>query len=137
MKSSAHNLEAITKRELRRHHISERDHLVADALCEVSFGLGLTSVKIPSLQVLGDIVGLPKQHVHTSLRRLHEMRIVRIQHTGSAWLYTVNPVSETWKCAPRVSLATVEEATEKLRELNDIRRTQPDKSTKETFPELS
>ena len=113
-------LEARTKRELRRHHVSERDRLVADALCDVTFGLGLTSVKIPKPETLGELVGLPRQHVYTALQRLHEMRIVSVHPKEGVYLYTVNHNSEGWKVMPRVALATILRGMETIRELNHI-----------------
>jgi hypothetical protein len=109
-----------TKRELLRHQISERDLRVSVTLCNISFGLGIMSVKIPKLETLGDLVGLPRQHVYTALQRLHEMRIVTVRPKEGLYLYTVNPNSESWKVAPRVSLATVLRSTETIRELNGI-----------------
>lgn len=147
-----------TKRELLRHCISERDLRVAVALCNVSFGLGLLSVKIPKLETLGELVGLPRQHVYNSLQRLHEMRIVTVRPKEGLYLYTVNANSESWKVAPRIALATILRATETLRELNNIPADpQPEENsapsderqillfgvtdsvtvTKESFPELS
>jgi hypothetical protein len=113
-------LEERVKRELRRHHICERDRLVADTLCEISFGLGLRSVKIPKLETLGDLTGLPRQHVYTSLKRLHEMRIVTVHPKDGVYLYTVLPNSEAWKVAPRVALATILRGLDTIRELNNV-----------------
>jgi hypothetical protein len=115
------HLEERVKRELRRHHISERDRLVADTLCEVSFGLGLRSVKIPKLDVIGELTGLPRQHVYTTLKRLHDMRIVSVQPKQGVFLYTINANSESWKVAPRVALATILRGLETIRELNGVR----------------
>lgn len=111
---------ARTKRELHRHQVSDRDHRIADALCDVSFGLGLLSVKIPKLETLGDLVGLPRQHVYNALQRLHEMRIVTVRPKEGLYLYTVNPNSESWKVAPRVPLTTILRATDMIRELNNV-----------------
>jgi phage replication O-like protein O len=108
------------RRELQRHDVSDRDRRVAEALCEVSFGFGLRSVKIPKLDTLGEITGLPRQHVYTALLRLHERRIVTVQQKQGLHLYTINPNSESWKVPPRMALATVLRGLETIREINDV-----------------
>ena len=113
------------KREFRRHQLTDRDRLVADALCDISYGLGLGSVKIPKLETLGDLVGLPRQHIYTHLRRLHEMRIITVQPKEGVHLYTLNPNSDAWKVMTRVALTTVLRATETIRELNGVPEGEP------------
>jgi phage replication O-like protein O len=108
------------ERELRRHHLSEREHLVSDALNMVSLGFGLEPVKIPKLETISEITGLPRQHVQTAVKSLTEMRIISMRTVEGGVIYTLNQNSDTWKAKPRVALATIQRGMDLIRELNGL-----------------
>jgi hypothetical protein len=113
-------LERYLKLELRRHQLSERDRLVSEVLVEMSYGRGLASVKIPKLGILSELTGITVPHVHTTLKRLHDMRIVRLHSKQGMVVYVVNPDSESWKVLPRVARETILRATEMVDGLNGV-----------------
>lgn len=114
-------MEVDVRGELRRHFLSERERLVADALLEISLGWGLDAVCIPKLDVIGDLTGLNRSHVHGALRGLHDMRILQIDSAeGGLTRYAFNTNSENWKVKIRIARATVKAAKDLLLEVNHM-----------------
>jgi len=119
--------ELYLRRELRRHFLSERERLVADALLEVSLGWGLEAVCIPKLDVIGELTGMARSHVHGALKGLFDMKILRIDtHEGIA-RYAFCQNTENWKVKIRCARADVNSAKELLLEVNHLAR--PDNLT--------
>jgi len=114
------SLEPAVRRELRRHFLSERERLVADQVVEITLGHGLNRVRIPKLEVLSDLTGMDRSHVHGALKSLHEMRIVTTGFKEGSIVLTVNLDSETWKVKPRIPKATTLRGLEVVREYNHI-----------------
>jgi hypothetical protein len=112
--------ELYLRRELRRHFLSERERLVADALLEVSLGWGLETVQIPKLDVLGQLVGLARPHVHGALRSLFNMKILRIGSVDGIASYSFQTDTEKWKVKIRASREQVKMAKDLLREVNHV-----------------
>lgn len=108
------------KGELRRHYLSERERLVADQVVEVTLCNGRDRIRVPKLEVLSDLTGLERSHIHTALRSLHEMRIILTSHKEAALVLTINLDSENWKVKPRVPRATVMRGLEVLDEFNRL-----------------
>lgn len=104
--------------ELRRHFLSERERLVAEAIMEVSLVYGLPSVLIPKLEVISDLTGIPRPHVHGTLKSLVEMRILTVSDGEGMPRYELNGDSDTWKVKVRVARATVRRALDLMCELN-------------------
>lgn len=104
--------------ELRRHFLSERERLVAEAIMEVSLVYGLPSVLIPKLEVISDLTGIPRPHVHGTLKSLVEMRILTVSDGEGMPRYELNGDSDTWKVKVRVARATVRRAMDLMCELN-------------------
>lgn len=122
------SLEPRVKRELRRHFLSERERIVADVLTENTLGLGLLHVRIPKLEVLSDLTGLERSHIHTALRSLHEMRIFTARiHEGIT--IAINTDSESWKVKPRIPRSTIQRGLDVIYAYN---HTQPPPSATET-----
>jgi hypothetical protein len=108
------------KLELRRHFLSARHRVIAETLVELSFGRGLASVQVPKLEMFTDLTGISKPHVHSALRELHELRIVRVQQKQGKTNYMINPDSEAWKVRAKVSLESIVRATRLIDELNGV-----------------
>lgn len=108
------------RRELRRHFLSERERIVADVLVEISFGFGLREVRIPKLDTLADLTGIPRPHVHGALKALHQMRILAITAKEGMAIYRLQPDSDAWKVKVRVPRATIMRGVEMIQELNHL-----------------
>lgn len=104
--------------EFRRHFLSERERLVAEAILDVSLVYGLGSVMVPKLEVISDLTGIPRPHVHGTLRSLVEMRILTVSEADGAMRYELNADSDTWKVKVRVARETIRRAMELVLELN-------------------
>lgn len=113
-------LTPVVKRELRRHFLSERERLIADQVVDITLPYGNQRVRLPKLEVLSDLTGMDRSHVCTTLKSLHEMRIVLTHHKEGAIVLTVNVDSEGWKVKPRVALATTLRGMDVVREFNGI-----------------
>jgi hypothetical protein len=98
------------QRELRRHHLSSHEMIVANVLVELSYGRGMPSVRLPKLDTLSDLTGIDRPHVHTALRSMHEMRILILRQKQGIWVYRITPNSEGWKVKPRIPVATIQRA---------------------------
>ncbi len=118
-------LERLMRRELRRHSLSERERLVADALVDLSYGLGLESVRVPKQEVFTDMTGLARSHVSGSLKALYQMRILRTIQKDGMTHYTLNPNSEVWKVKIRVARETMKRAMELTRACNGLENQAP------------
>jgi len=108
------------RRELRRHALSERERIIADALLDVSFTLGLRSVRIPKLEVISDLTGIQRSHVHGALKSLFEMRIVTVEQKEGLVVYSINPDTESWKVKIRIPRPTIRRAIEVIKSCNNM-----------------
>ena len=114
-------LELYLRRELRRHYLSERERLVADALLEISHGWGLEAVCIPKLDLISRLTGLARPHVHGAIKGLFDMKILRVaSKAGGLMRYTFNPNTESWKVKIRCARASVNSAKEFIQEVNHL-----------------
>lgn len=122
-KTERHTLQQLDRylrRELRRHFLSERERIVADVLLEMTFGLGLRSVRIPKLETFTDLTGIDRGHVHGALKSLFEMHIVRVDRRREVWEYSVNPNPEGWKVKIRVPRETIRRGVEVVKAYNGM-----------------
>lgn len=117
--------ERYLRKELRRHFLSERERILADVILELSFGLGMKTVKVPKLEIFSDLTGIPRPHALSALQSLHEMRIVHIDKKGEVPHYTINPNSENWKVKIRVARETTRKAVELIKSCNGLDYTDP------------
>ena len=108
------------RRELRRHDVPDTCRRMAEAICDISLGLGLEEVMVPSLKYFCALTGLEKQHVHDAIRRLHLMRVIRVRtHKGQPH-YQIREDSDNWKASPRELMLDADERMEQIRALNGL-----------------
>lgn len=104
--------------ELRRHALTERQRLIATVLVELSYGCGVASVVVPSLQQFTDLTGIARPHVHEAITGLLRMRVVRTEAVSGGTRYVIEPNSDAWKVEPRVAPATINRAFELIQHVN-------------------
>lgn len=104
--------------ELRRHFLSERERLIAEAILDLSLFYGHASALIPKLETFSDLTGIPRSHVHGALKALVEMRIVRMEQRDRCVCYSLNGDSDGWKVKVRVAAQTIQRARELVIELS-------------------
>lgn len=108
------------RRELRRHHLSERERHLAEVILDLTFGWQKESIVIPQLQCFTDLTGIGKTHVSEGIGDLHLMRIIRVITVNGQPTYQIREDVENWKVKPRVSLETMSAALSLLREVNKL-----------------
>lgn len=116
---------AILHKEIRRFDLRHREQTIADILVDLSFGVGLASVRVPQLSIFEDMTGISRGNVHTALEGLHRMEIVRIEPGPGGPVYSVNPNSAEWRCRTRVAREQVRKAVEIVMTLNGLNEGQP------------
>jgi hypothetical protein len=108
------------RRELSRHHLSDRERRLAEVVLDASLGWGRESVVIPKLRFFSSLTGIAVPHVHEGIQDLHNMRILRVVTVKGQLRYNLREDFDNWKVKPRVSAQTIREAESLLRELNDL-----------------
>jgi len=119
--SDQYRLRAATiRRELRRHHLSERERHLAEVILDMSFGWQRDSIIIPQLQCFTDITGIGKTHVSEGINDLHLMRIIRVVTDKGQPVYSIREDVENWKVKPRVSESAMAGSINLVREWNGL-----------------
>ncbi len=111
---------ATIRRELRRHHLSERERHLAEVILDMSFGWQRDSVIIPQLQCFTDLTGIGRTHVSEGLNDLHLMRIIRVITEKGQPTYAIREDVENWKVKPRVSESAMAGTINLVREWNNL-----------------
>jgi len=120
--SDQYRLRAATiRRELRRHHLSERERHLAEVILDMSFGWQRDSIIIPQLQCFTDITGIGKTHVSEGINDLHLMRIIRVVTEKGQPVYSIREDVENWKVKPRVSESAMAGSINLVREWNGMK----------------
>ena len=117
---SFHRRRANIRRELRRHHLSERDRHLAEIILDMTLGWQRPSIIIPQLQCFTDLTGIGKSHVSEGLSDLHLMRIIRLTTYKGQPVYSVREDVENWKVKPRVSESAMVGSINLIREWNGM-----------------
>jgi len=110
----------ILRRELRRHHLSERERHLAEFILDMTFGWARETIVIPQLQCFTDLTGISKSHVSEGIADLHAMRIIRVITEHGKPVYSVREDTDNWKVKPRVSTAAMANSINLVREWNDL-----------------
>ena len=111
---------ATIRRELRRHHLSERERHLAEVILDLTFGWQKESIVIPQLQCFTDLTGIGKTHVSEGIGDLHLMRIIRVTTVNGQPTYQIREDVENWKVKPRVSESAMANSINLVREWNGL-----------------
>jgi len=108
------------RRELRRHHLSERERHLAEIILELTLGWQRDSIVIPQLQCFTDLTGIGRSHVTEGIQDLHNMRIIRVITAKGAPVYSIREDSDNWKVKPRVSTQSMISSINLVRDWNGL-----------------
>ena len=108
------------RRELRRHHLSERERHLAEVILEMTFGWGRQSIVVPQLQCFTDLTGISKPHVSEGIADLHAMRIIRVVTVKGQPTYCIREDTDNWKVKPRVSVQAMANSINLVRDWNGL-----------------
>jgi hypothetical protein len=139
---------AIIRRELRRHHLSERERHLAEIILDLTLGWERETIVVPQLQCFTDLTGIGRPHVTEGIQDLHAMRIIRVIHVKGQPTYSIREDTDNWKVKPRVSIQAMVSSlnlvrdwnglapmTEPLETLANFKNCRRAKKTKSTVPE--
>ncbi len=113
-------VERFLRLEFRRFDLRQREQSVADTILDMSFGLGLRSVRIPKYETLSDITGIAIPNVYNAVKALVEMNILSIEDVDGAHIYTLIANPDEWRCRARISRARVNDAVNVLKHYNGL-----------------
>ena len=115
-----HQRRSLVRRELRRHHLSQRELALAEIILDMTLGWTRESIIIPQLQCFTDLTGISRPHVTEGLQDLHAMRIIRIITDKGQPTYSIREDTENWKVKPRVSTSAMSGSINLVREWNAL-----------------
>ena len=107
--------------EFRRHHLTERERLLADWILDFSIVCGREEMGASTLDTLGDLCRMSRGNVHTTIESLRDMGVLTTRHgeTGVVY-YRINPDSSSWKARERLKLPALKCAMAELRGANGL-----------------
>ncbi len=92
--------EYLSRRALRRHHLSERERLIAEIIIDYSFALGRADAYIPKDGIFCQLTGISKGHVSEVLGALALAGVIRIDRRGGR--FSFQPDTSQWKVRSRL-----------------------------------
>ncbi len=110
----------LIRRELRRHHLSERERHLAEIILDLTLGWQRESIVIPQLQCFTDLTGIGRPHVTEGIQDLHNMRIIRVITVKGQPTYSIREDSDNWKVKPRVSTQAMTNSINLVRDWNGL-----------------
>lgn len=87
-------VEALCWRALCRHHVSEREMVVAATIIRLSFGIGQPSLRLSRAIEIAQLTGFSKGTSHDLVRRLETARALEVSRDRR--IYTFLPPSQSW-----------------------------------------
>jgi phage replication O-like protein O len=108
------------RRELRRHHLSQREMALAEIILDMTMGWQRESIIVPQLQCFTDLTGISKSHVSEGIADLHMMRIIRVITDKGQPTYSIREDIENWKVKPRVTERAMCNSINLVREWNAL-----------------
>ena len=106
--------------ELRRHHLSLCEMIIAELILDKTFGWQREAVVFPALRFFTDFTGIRESDVVKVLKSLHAMRIISINRIKGAPNYAIREDTESWKVKPRATIATMSRTQNEMREWNGL-----------------
>jgi len=113
-------MERFLRQEFRRFDVRPRELLLVDALLDISYGWGQSSVKVPTLELLQGLTGIPIKNLNDALQALVMMQIVSVDLVEGGPAYLINPHTDQWRCRTHVTRESVKEAIAFLRQHNSL-----------------
>lgn len=92
--------EYLSRRALRRHHLSERERLIAEIIIDYSYALGRDDAYIPKDGIFVQLTGISKGHVSEVLGALDLAGVISIDRRGGR--FTFKPDTSMWKVRSRL-----------------------------------
>jgi hypothetical protein len=119
-KDSYRSRAQLIRRELRRHHFTERERHLAEVILDLTFGWNRDTIAIPQLQCFSDLTGIGKTHVSEGISDLHLMKVIRVITEKGHPVYSIREDVESWKVKPRVSTQAMSNSINLVREWNGL-----------------
>ena len=117
----------IVRREFRRHHLTDRERLMAEVILDLTLGWGRESIAVPDRLAFREITGITESHVSEALNDLHQMRIIRVWKVNGVPNYCIredpDPEGQTpfnWRAKARVPVRTLANSLNRIREFNGL-----------------
>jgi phage replication O-like protein O len=104
--------------DLLRFNLTKQHLKVMLWLVDLSYGWGNDSVKIPKLGVLKELTGMSTANLSTTIKELHEMRLLIISRLDGVVEYKVQPNCDRWHCRPLSTRAAVQHGLDWLKLYN-------------------
>lgn len=115
-----HKRRSTIRRELRRHHLTQRELALAEIILDMTLGWQRESIIIPQFQCFTDLTGISKSHVSEGIADLHAMRIIRVITEKGQPTYSIREDTDNWKVKPRVSESAMSNSINLVREWNAL-----------------
>ena len=108
------------RRELRRHHLSQREMALAEIILDMTLGWQRESIIVPRYDCFTDLTGISKSHVSEGINDLHMMRIIRVVTDKGQPTYSIREDVDNWKVKPRVTERSMCNSINLVREWNAL-----------------